>query len=153
MPDPRLRRINLQIPNEQLGEWLKGPECRAKIEEITHKVFTLYQNALPVRSGNLRRGAYYTVGYGGWGTDQDRWFGWVGNRALSYRPTRGKRYPAAIEYGIPRRGIPGQHQLANAVAAVAGGMVQGGPTGRSDVWRDSRGRWRDRRGRFVRRPN
>lgn len=112
--ESRLRRISIPTPNRGLAEWLKGSECRAMVEAATMEIFAVYQNSLPARTGTLRAGAYYTVDHGGWGAEQDRWFGWVGNRALSYRKTRGYLYGRFIEWGKPTRGIPGQHQLRNA---------------------------------------
>lgn len=119
----RLRRITIPIPNPGLAEWLAGHECYERVAEITTEIFVHYQNSLPIRHdrltrqpppGELRRAAFWTVGHGGWGVEQDRWFGWVGNRAP---------YAAVIEYGSRKRNIRGQHQLRDAAHGVFGGLA------------------------------
>ncbi|MFM8798894.1 MAG: hypothetical protein ACKODT_08050 [Fluviibacter sp.] len=114
---------SIPIPNPALAEWLRGPECRAAVSEIAQEIFSIYQNTVPVREGNLKRGAYWDVQLGGWGAEKDRYFGIVGNRAVSYRGQKGKPYPRYIEGGT--RKMPGQHQLENAVAAVTGDISAG----------------------------
>ncbi|BCO56084.1 hypothetical protein MINTM005_13280 [Mycobacterium intracellulare] len=125
-PQNRLRRVSIPIPNAALAEWLGGHECYERVAEVTSEIFVHYQNSLPIRHdrlkrqpppGNLRRAAFWTVDRGGWGAEQDRWFGWVGNRAP---------YSAVIEYGSPRRNIRGQHQLRDAAQGVFGGLHQVG---------------------------
>lgn len=151
-----LRRINVPVPNRQLEEWLMGSECRTRIENITTLIYSAYVNYLPASefdpkvpgSGerNLKRGAYYRVGLGhewGYGT---RWFGYVGNNALSYRKTRNKPYPRYIEYGKPTKGIPGRYDLANAVNDAMGGEflmpgVTPVPQGRGSQLRGAGGRF------------
>lgn len=160
--EARLRRISIPTPNKGLAEWLMSKECKAMVTEATMEIFSAYQNSLPVRTGNLRDGAYWTVGHGGWRGEQDRWFGWVGNRARSYRKTRGYLYGRFIEYGKPSRGIEGQHQLRNAthsvlssmpgvsgVNAVAERSTRTGYFGRGNT--AHRQLQRDARGRFVKR--
>lgn len=150
-----LRRINVPVPNKDLGEWLAGSECRGKIENITSLIYTAYVNYLPASepgqwkgSGRrvLKRGAYMNVALGHeWGGGV-RWFGYVGNRALSYRKTRNQPYPRFIEYGKPARGIPGRYDLAQAAAQVAGGDflmpgVTRVPEGRGSTLRGAGGRF------------
>lgn len=160
--EDRLRRISIPTPNKGLAEWLMGSECRALVEAATMEIHAAYQNSLPVRTGNLRDGAGWYVGHGGWGGEQDRWFGWVFNRALSYRPQTGYLYGRFIEWGKPSRGIPGQHQLRNAthsvlssmasvsaVNAVAERSTRTGRFGRGNT--AHRQVQRDARGRFVKR--
>lgn len=152
MSEDRVRRINIPIPNPGLGEWLKGPQCRAAVERVTAEVAAIYENSLPigkVRDGDrhpglLKASVSWHVGPGGWGADQDRWFGYVTNSA---------EYAAVIEYGKGTR--PGQHQLRNAAAIVAGGVtslegvnipgLSHAPQGRGSTLRGARGR-------FVRNP-
>ncbi len=151
MADDRLRRINIPIPNPSLAAWLMSPQCKAVVEQVTSEIFVAYHNTLPVITGNLKRGAYMHVGHGGFGEDQDRWFGWVGNRALSYRPQRGKPYPRYIEYGKPTKGVPGQGQLRRAAHLVAGGLgdaagvnipgLSSAPEGRGSRLRGAGGRF------------
>lgn len=150
-----LRRINIPSPNPALADWLLGSESRAVVEEVTSEIFVAYRNTLPVITGNLKRGAYMDVRVGGWGSDQDRWFGYVGNNALSYRPRRGYLYGRFIEYGKPTRGIPGQHQLQRAAHAVAGGLSTAGGVNIPGVSHEPRGRGSKLRGaggRFIRNP-
>lgn len=147
MAEERIRRINIPVPNPGLAEWLNGPECRAQVEMITQRIFVAYQQALPVITGNLKRGAYYYVDKGGWGADKDRWFGWVGNNALSYRKTKNQPYPRFIEYGKPTRGIEGQHQLRDAIGEMADGLsvnlpgISSAPEGRGSRLRGAGGRF------------
>lgn len=157
----RLRRINIPTPNAALAEWLTGPECRAAVEEVTSRIYTVYARTLPASefdpdvpgSGqqNLRRHAYWNVYQEG-----DRWFGEVGNDALSYRPQRGQPYPRYIEYGKPSKGVPGQGQLRAAAHLVAGGLSDSGHTNLPGISHAERGRGsrlRDRKtGRFVSNP-
>lgn len=160
----RLRRINIPIPNPALAEWLTGHECYDRVAEITTEIFLHYQNSLPIRHerlerqpppGNLRRQAFWTVGHGGWGVEEDRWFGWVGNRAP---------YAAVIEYGSRKRGIRGQHQLRDAaqfiqsgasefgaVEAVAERSTRSGHFGRGNTVHRQQGR--NSLGRFTKREN
>jgi len=161
----RLRRINIPIPNKDLARWLAGPECRGLVERVTTEIYTIYRRTLPASdldpkvpgSGtqNLRRGADMMIARGGFGGDQDRWFGWVSNHALSYRPRRGEPYPRFIEYGKPSKGIPGQHQLRNAAAIVAGQIGTSEGVNLPGISRAERGRGskiRGGSGRFVRNP-
>lgn len=121
--ESRLERLQIPVPNPVLAEWLNGPQCRRMVETRTAQVYSVYVSLLPVITGNLVRGAYWHVGRGGWGPgESDRWFGWVGNSALSYRKTRGQPYPRVIEWGKASRGIPGQGQLR-----LAGSIVLGSP--------------------------
>jgi hypothetical protein len=85
-----------------------------------------------------------------------RWFGWVGNNALSYRKQENQPYPRFIEYGKPSKGKPGQHQLANAVAVVAGGFAQPQGVNIPGITYEAKGRGSklrgSYRGRFVANP-
>lgn len=151
----RLRRINIPSPNPALADWLMGTECRGVVQEVTEKIFVTYQNTLPVITGNLRRGAYMRVDHGGFGAEQDRWFGWVGNNALSYRKQRNQPYPRYIEYGKPTKGVPGQYQLRRAAELVAGGLGTAEGINIPGVTRDSRLKGsglRGARGRIVANP-
>lgn len=149
----RLRRINVPVPNPGLAEWLMGAESRRVVEEVTTEIFNAYYNTLPVITGNLRRGAYMYVDVDTWGPGgSPRWFGYVGNKALSYRPRRGYLYGRFIEYGKPTRGIPGQHQLARAAELVAGDIGRRGGINIPGVAREPRGRGSKLRGaggRFI----
>lgn len=161
----RMRRINIPTPNADLEKWLMGPECRALVERVTTEIYTLYQYTLPASrfdprvpgSGehNLRRGADMMIAQGGWYGEQDRWFGWVTNHALSYRKKRGEPYPRYIEYGKPTKGIPGQGQLRNAARVVAGELGTEIGVNLPGISRVERGRGSTLRGsggRFVRNP-
>ncbi len=179
----RIRRIEIPIPNPALQEWLNGPEMYSAVRAVVDRVHTLYQNSLPVLTGNLRygnenvdeaavgfadgqHGAYKVVKKGGWMTadgggagsatyiDQ-RWFGWVGNNALSYAKKVDQPYPRFIEYGKRSRGIAGQGQLREALAYVAKDFAS--PTGVNipGITREPKGRGstlRGARGRFVENP-
>lgn len=114
----------IPIPNPALAEWLRGPECYKAMAKIAAEIYSLYTNTLPFRTGNLKKGAYWSVELQGWGDENDRWFGIVGNRAVSYRGQKGKPYPRYVEGGTRR--MPGQNQFKNAVAAVTGEVLSGG---------------------------
>ena len=134
-PDPsnRLLRVgdwalDIPIPNPALQEWLNGPECEAALREITGEIFRLYVNYLPRRTGTLRRGAGTMIQRMAVPGQTERWYGWVTNRALSYRKTKGKPYPRFIEYGkanVDEHGnptgtrTPAGMQLRNAAYKVA----------------------------------
>lgn len=165
-PEGRLRNINVYYPNPVLAAFLKGPRIRSEVERITAEVFNIYQASLPVRTGNLREGAYYYLQLDGWGQgERDRWFGYVGNKAVSYRGKKGVRYGPFIEYGKPSRGIAGQHQLARAANIVFGegtvpirgrrASTAPEPTFRKRTDRNPKTglkNFRDRKGRFTRNP-
>ena len=85
-----------------------------------------YRETLPVVTGNLRRAPICHVTRGGWGTQEDRWFGYVGNAALSYRTLQGKPYPRYIEYG--KRGAPAEGQLRRAAGLISGRVASAGAT-------------------------
>lgn len=111
------------MPNPALAEWLFSSQCRAAIEEITARIFFTYENSLPVRTtrlnrqpppGNLKAEAYWEIRPGGFGVDQDRWFGYVGNRA---------EYAAVIEYGGRRFHQQAQHQLRDAAHLIVGNFA------------------------------
>lgn len=163
----RLARYKLDIPNEHLDQWFRGPECRNAVQRYTSEIFTAYHNLLPsagsvsktgyVRTGRLKASAYWRVALADeWGTGGVRWFGYIGNRAP---------YAPVIEYGSRKRGIKGQRQLQRAVAMVNGRMsaasqvVLGGMASTpglnnaSSPMLDTRiNRYRDSRGRFVKKP-
>lgn len=141
----RLRRINIPIPNPGLAEWLNGSECYKAVHDITSQVLAIYQSTVPVRSSQLKDGADMHMGRGGWGDEQDRWFGWVTNNV---------EYAAVIEYGSRRRNIPGQRQLRRAAAIVAGD-ISAGAVSVPGVQHERRGRGsrlRGSGGRFVANP-
>lgn len=151
--EERLRRINIPTPNPALTEWLMGPQCRALVDEVTSEIYIAYVNTLPVLTGNLRQGAYYKVARGGFGNDQDRWFGWVGTSARSYRPQKGYLYGRYIEYGKPSRGQPGQAQLRRAAHLIAGGLGTPGGINVPGLRRENKSRLRSTdTGRFVKNP-
>jgi hypothetical protein len=165
-PDPqnRLRRINIPTPNIELAAWLKGPECRAHVENITSQIFSYYYNSLPQSpldprvpgSGqrNLKNGADMKVELGGWGNDRDRWFGWITNDAMSYRKSIGQPYSRVIEYGGGKNNIPPGHQLQRAADFVAR-RVSSGDIGIPGIQHEPAGRGstlRGGRGRFVANP-
>lgn len=160
--ESRLRRISIPVPNKGLAEWLMSPQCRELVESVTMEIHSVYQNSLPVITGNLREGAYWHVGHGGWGGEQDRWFGWVGNRARSYRNKKGYLYGRFIEWGKPTRGIEGQHQLREAVHLVMSSLPNINPVNAVAERGRGSGRFgrgntvhrqmqRDARGRFIKR--
>ncbi len=149
-----LYRINFEVPNPQLGEWLVGPECRRHVEKVSAEICARYQAMLPVVTGNLKAHARYDVEIGqDWG-ESPRWFGRVYNDALSYRRTRGKHYAQVVEYGKPARNIEGQHQLARAAYEVVG--AASGLTA-PPIYRDIRAKGSQYRssktGRFVANPH
>ena len=114
----RLRRIDIPVPNKALASWLAGSECKAVVAEVTSEIYTIYRNSVPVDTGNLREHASWHVERGGWGAEQDRWFGWVTNDATAdesaarrdaragRRPRRVRPVPYAayVEYGKPSIG-------------------------------------------------
>lgn len=155
-----LRRINIPVPNDDLAKWLKGSKCRKAVEEVTSQIHAYYQNSLPVsrkdkrypKAGtrNLKRHADYYVEIGGWGVKQDRWFGWITNTAMSYRPAKNQPYAGTVEYGNASRNIPAGNQLREAAAKISaeisGGArslpgVQYEPAGRGSTLRGDRGRF------------
>lgn len=117
MADPknRLLRIgdwalDVPIPNPGLQAWLNSPQAKAALENVAQEVYRTYYNTLPKRSrrksrkgdpppGTLKRGAFHGVGQRTYPGQTQRYYAWVGNRALSYRKTMGKPYPRFIEYG------------------------------------------------------
>lgn len=116
MADPkgRLLRIgdwglDVQIPNPALQEWLNSEECRVALEKIAQEVYRHYRNFLPASRANpkipgsgmenLKKGAFSRVGRRTYPGQTERYYAWVGNRALSYKATKGKPYPRFIEYG------------------------------------------------------
>lgn len=162
MADPinRLMNINIYSPNPAIAEMLAGPRVADNVERLTLEVFTIYQASLPVRTGNLKNGAYHYIAFDGWGEgEKDRWFGYVGNRALSYRGRKGVPYGAFIEWGKGAR--PGQHQLRNAAEAVFGSDMQFGHGSPGNAPRARRGdvnpktglqNFRNRKGQFTKGP-
>jgi hypothetical protein len=112
MPENRLYHVadkwalDIPIPNPGLQEWLNGPECKAQLIKITGEIFDLYVNVLPVKKGKLRKGAGTKVKRAGVPGQTERYHGWVINRALSYRPTKGQPYPRFIEYGKANVALP-----------------------------------------------
>lgn len=163
----RLRRIDIPVPNPALAEWLFSPECQRLVADVTSEIFVAYQNSLPVVSGELRDSAYWRVGHGGWGSDQDRWFGYVGNRApyarvIEYGATitgvrtrkEYKRVPGgrvdesylSVRSEVVTRRIEGQHQLRDAVDRITGGGFSAPrvPRRRQLPPRDARGRFTKR---------
>lgn len=150
MADDNLRRININVPNDQLAEWLLGPGCKAAVERVTAEIYSIYVSTLPEITGNLKAGANMYVDHGGWGADQDRWFGYVGNSALSYRNTKGKPYPRYIEYG--KNGQGGQHQLLRAAEIVGGHLGSEGGVSIPGVHRTAHGLRSEKTGRFVANP-
>lgn len=151
MADDRLRRININIPNDQLSKWLLGPQCKAAVTKVTAEIYSIYVSSLPVVTGNLRGGADMYVDHGGWGVDQDRWFGFIGNHALSYRNTKGQPYPRFIEYGKPTKGIDGGHHLQRAADLVAGHLGGSGFKVRG-IERTPHGLRSKKTGRYVANP-
>lgn len=156
----RFIEYDIPIPNPGLAEWLRGPECYAAMATIASEIYTIYQNTVPAppsppglpRTGNLRDKAYWSVEMGGWGTDKDRWFGIIGNRAVSYRGQLGMPYPRYVEGGTRR--MAGQHQFRDAVAAVTGEVLGGGLT-IPGITHDPRGRGSQLRGpggKFIKNP-
>ena len=151
-PQGRIHRFHIPKPNPGLDEWLKGPECRAEVTRVTEQVYQLYRQMLPVRTGHLQRSADRYVGMGGWGKENDRWFGWVTNDA---------EYAAVHEWGkgSNRRRYPAFRELRNAAAIISGeGFIPPDQASLpADVRRvtDSRGQTRYRStktGRFVKNP-
>lgn len=161
-PDPlnRLARIKIPVPNKDLAKWLKGPRCRAEVEKVTLQIYTYYVNSLPVSEldpkypgsglANLKSHADWHVEISGWGVKNDRWFGWVTNDAMSYRPTKGQPYSRVIEYGNRKRNIPAGRHLQRAADIVAGRVSSGeialsglsyAPEGRGSTLRGARGRF------------
>jgi hypothetical protein len=143
---------DIPIPNPDLAEWLRGPECRAAVTQIAAEIFSMYVNTLPERTGNLKQGAYWNVELNGWGAEKDRWFGVVGNRAVSYQGQKGMPYPRYVEGGTRR--MPAQHQLKNAVERVTG-QIMSGETAVPGVRRNVKGRGSTLigpDGRFMRNP-
>lgn len=156
-----IRRVKIPVPNPGLAEWLLGPECKSSVRAVTEAVYTIYVNTVPVRRpkdddpedwpppGNLKRGAAWDVGIGGWGKN-DRYFGWVYNDALSYRKQKGQPYPRFIEYGKPSKGKPGGYHLQKAAEIVAQNF---GNTSNINLppgyKRDRTGRLHDRMGQFA----
>lgn len=106
MPDPKNRlfrvgdwELDVQIPNPALQAWLNGPEAKAAIEKLTRQVYVAYVNALPEITSTLKKGAKPGVGRRKYPGQSERYYGWVINSALSYRPREGEPYPRFIEYG------------------------------------------------------
>lgn len=152
MAEERLRRIHIPTPNPALADWLMSPEAKAIVTDVTAEIFTIYRNTLPVRTGNLQRGAEMDVVRGGFGEEKDRWYGYVTNTALSYRKQQGKPYPRYIEYGKPSRGVEGQYQLQRAANLVASGLGNTSAFNIPGLSRTPSGRLRGAGGRFVRNP-
>jgi len=158
--DTRLTRINVPYPNPAIAEALKSVACAELIERHTVAVLNVYQASLPVITGNLRNGAYHYMALGGWGEgEKDRWFGYVGNRALSYRGKRGVPYAGVVEYGQGNR--VGQGHLRRAMATVFGHASVGSlPPARITTPRAYGDRnpktgqlnFRDRKGAFTKNP-
>lgn len=98
--------LDVPIPNPGLQEWLNGPECEAQLKRITGEIYGYYVNALPQKTGNLREGAGTMVVRRGVPGQTERFHGWVTNRALSYRKTKGQPYPRFIEYGKANVALP-----------------------------------------------
>lgn len=131
MADPkgRLLRIgdwglDVQIPNPALQEWLNSEECERALAKIAADVRRAYVNYLPRRRGVLKGGAFQGVGRRTPPGGTQRWYAWVGNRALSYRATKGQPYPRFIEYGKANTDgtrTGGGYQLHNAALLVARG--------------------------------
>ncbi len=158
-PQGRLMNINIPYPNPVLTAVGKSPEGADFVERATVAVFNIYQANLPVRTGNLRRQAFHYIAMDGWGEgEKDRWFGYVGNRAV---------YAGAIEYGRKtKRGgrVAGQHQLREAFNLVFGHVQHGidaPDTGVSSPRRYSRAdrnpktgvqNFRNRKGSFTKSP-
>ena len=179
----RIRRIQIPIPNPALAEWLNGPEMYSAVRNVVDQVHAIYLNSLPELTGNLKygienvdeaavgfadgqHGAYKVVKKGGWMTadgggagsatyiDQ-RWFGWVGNNALSYAKQVDQPYPRFIEYGKPSKGKPGQHQLREALAVVAKDFASPAGVNIPGITREPKGRGSTLRGaggKFIENP-
>lgn len=102
--DARLLRVgdyifDVPIPNPALQEWLNSEDARKAIGRVVHEIRIAYTNYLPERTGALRAGTDAWVGRRTYPGQTERFYGWVGNRALSYRKRRGQPYPRFIEYG------------------------------------------------------
>lgn len=160
--DGRLLRINVPTPNPAIAEALVSPRMADLVEAHTEAVLNVYRATLPRRTGNLRDGAYHYMALSDWddgyGIGQ-RWFGYVGNRALSYRGKRGVRYAGVIEYGEGSRA--GQGHLRRALATVMGHAAVGSlPAARNTTPRSYGDRnpktgnlnFRDRKGAFTKSP-
>jgi hypothetical protein len=129
MADPkgRLFRVgdwglDVPIPNPGLQKWLNSSEAKVQIDRVTREVFVAYQNSLPVKEGVLRAGARAGVGKRKYPGQSERYYGWVVNKALSYRPTTGQPYPRFIEYGKANADgtrTRAGHQLLRAAYLVA----------------------------------
>ena len=123
MGDPRLLRrtgdTEIQIPNPALEAWLMSEDCRKEVLRVTNLIMVAYKNLLPYETGNLKAGAGAGIKNG-----PPRPVGYVLNKALSYRPTKGQPYPRFIEYGKPTKGIRGGHQLVRAAEMVAGNALE-----------------------------
>lgn len=135
-PKSRLLRIgdwalDVPVPNPGLQEWLNGPQAKAQLEAVAQEIYRAYRNYLPASRGpkppgsgkrNLKKGAFAGVGQRQYKGQTKRYYAWVGNRALSYRPAKGKPYPRYIEYGKANADgtrTGGGYHLRNAAAMVA----------------------------------
>lgn len=139
MADPtgRLIRVgdwglDIPVPNPGLQEWLNSEQARVALTEIAQEIYRAYVNYLPASraksnipgSGmrNLKKGAFSGVGRRNYPGQTERYYAWVGNRALSYKATKGKPYPRFIEYGKANADgsrTGGGYQLRNAMLSVA----------------------------------
>jgi hypothetical protein len=116
------------------------------VEEVTTQIYAVYVSNLPFRTGQLKESADIDIRPGGWGVEQDRWFGYVTNSAP---------YAAVIEYGSRRRNIAGGHQLRRAAEEISGGIGTAEGVNIPGLTRDRRGRGSTLRGaggRFVANP-